>query len=65
MTLGAASLAGAAFAADAPKPAPGAAKKVWICPPCGCDSDGKDFDAQGACPSCGMLLMGKPPAPPK
>lgn len=45
----------------------------WVCPPCGCESDGKDFDAPGACPSCGMPLVPKAagpktkdsPAPPK
>ena len=39
----------------------------WICPPCGCASDGKDFDAPGACPSegCGMLLIPKPATPPQ
>ena len=39
----------------------------WICPPCGCDSDGKVFDAAGDCPSpgCGMVLIPKPAdAPP-
>jgi hypothetical protein len=31
----------------------------WICPPCGCAADGKDFDAPGACPECGMPLVPK------
>lgn len=38
----------------------------WICPPCGCASDGKVFDAAGVCPSpgCGMELIPEPaPAP--
>ncbi len=29
---------------------------VYICQPCGCPDDGKDFDAPGACPSCRMPL---------
>lgn len=40
----------------------------WICPPCGCDQDGKVFDAPGFCPAvgCGMELIPKPPdAPPQ
>ena len=34
----------------------------YICPPCGCDQDGKEFDAPGACPAdgCGMVLIPKP-----
>jgi hypothetical protein len=32
----------------------------WMCPPCGCPSDGKTFDAPGACPSCSMPLIRKP-----
>ena len=48
--------------AQTPAPSPG---QKWICPPCGCASDGKDFDAAGECPSCGMLLIVKPaPAAP-
>lgn len=31
----------------------------WVCPPCGCAADGKDFDAPGACPECGMPLVPK------
>jgi Heavy metal binding domain len=34
----------------------------WVCPPCGCPSDGKEFDAPGSCPSCGMTLIQKPVA---
>jgi len=54
--------AGLAVAAEAP----GGAK--FTCPPCGCESDGKMFDAAGACPSCGMALIAlapdpKPPSP--
>jgi hypothetical protein len=47
-----------AFAAEAP-----AGK--FVCPPCGCDSDGKSFDAAGACPSCGMGLIPAPAPEPK
>ena len=55
---------GVAHAADAPK-------AKWVCPPCGCGADDKEFDAPGACPECGMLLIRmeapKPgaPTPPK
>jgi len=52
---------GVAHAADAPK-------GKWVCPPCGCAADGKEFDAPGACPECGMPLIQKeapkPDAPP-
>ncbi len=44
---------GAARAADAPK-------GKWVCPPCGCAADGKEFDAPGTCPECGMELIPKP-----
>ena len=55
--------AGWAFAQPAPTTSP---TGKWICPPCGCSADGKDFDAAGACPACGMPLIPKaapPPAP--
>lgn len=29
----------------------------YRCPPCGCAMDGKDFDAPGICPACGMTLV--------
>ena len=35
----------------------------WVCPPCGCAADGKEFDAPGACPECGMPLVAKPAEP--
>ena len=44
-----------------------AAKKVeYVCPPCGCDQDGKVFDKPGFCPAvgCGMELIPKPADPP-
>jgi hypothetical protein len=58
-----------ARAADAPPVSPKGAK--WVCPPCGCAADGKEFDAPGTCPECGMELIPKParkadaPPPPK
>jgi rubrerythrin len=44
-----------AVAADDAAPA-----KQWICPPCGCDADGKVFSAPGRCPACDMELIEKP-----
>jgi DNA-directed RNA polymerase subunit RPC12/RpoP len=35
----------------------------YVCPPCGCSADGKEFDAPGDCPACGMPLIPKPPPP--
>ena len=32
-------------------------RPIYICPPCGCASDGKTFDQPGTCPSCGMGLV--------
>ena len=52
---GAAGMAGAALAADTP------AKKVYVCPPCGCAADGKEFAQPGACPECGNPLEGFEP----
>jgi hypothetical protein len=59
--LGAIGLGGAALAAE---PEPAKTAKVFICPPCGCDNDGKDFPAAGPCTACGMPLIEKPPAKP-
>jgi hypothetical protein len=57
---GAAGLAGAAMAAETPP------KKVYVCPPCGCAADGKEFPEPGNCPECGMpLVEKKPEAAPK
>jgi hypothetical protein len=50
-----------AFAADSPASPSG----KYVCPPCGCSADGKDFDAPGACPACGMPLVPKPADAPK
>jgi hypothetical protein len=47
-----------AYAAESPS-------GKYVCPPCGCSADGKDFDAPGACPACGMPLIPKPADPPK
>ena len=54
---------GAANAADTPAPG-----TKYVCPPCGCAADGKEFDKPGACPECGMPLVPKTadkPAAPK
>jgi hypothetical protein len=32
----------------------------YVCPPCGCSADGKEFDKPGDCPACGMPLAPKP-----
>lgn len=53
----AAGIAGAAMAEEVAKP------KVYVCPPCGCAADGKEFPAPGACPECGMPLIEKTAAP--
>jgi len=37
--------------------APGAAAKVYICPPCGLPCDKLTFDKPGNCPTCGMTLI--------
>lgn len=57
-----------AFAQPAPgqpsdNPSPG---QKYICPPCGCSQDDKEFDKPGVCPdpSCGMQLIPKPQAAP-
>lgn len=31
--------------------------KKYVCPPCGCGSDGKEFDKPGTCLSCEMELV--------
>lgn len=33
--------------------------KTYVCPPCGCESDGKTFERPGTCPSCEMELVEK------
>ena len=51
--------AGAALA-QTPTAKPG---QKWICPPCGCSADDKEFDAPGQCPACGYALIPKPDKP--
>jgi hypothetical protein len=53
--------------AFAQTPAPQSPTGQYICPPCGCDEDGKVFDKPGTCPAagCGMTLIPKPADPPK
>jgi hypothetical protein len=46
--------------AFAQAPAPG---HKYVCPPCGCSADDKEFDAPGVCPACGMELVPKPAKP--
>jgi hypothetical protein len=43
--------------AQTPAPPPPGTK--FVCPPCGCSADDKEFDAPGACPACGMPLIPK------
>ncbi len=45
-----------AASAQTPPAKPG---QKYVCPPCGCAADGKEFDAPGACPECGMPLVAK------
>src|SRR5262249_21200660 len=58
-----------AFAHEAPQQTPDAkngnkAAKKYVCPPCNCGEDEKEYDAPGACPACGMPLVEKAqPAP--
>jgi len=59
LTVGAVSIGGVALAQE---PAP---KKIYVCPPCGCAADGKEFAEPGNCPECGMPLVEKKPEPAK
>ncbi len=34
-------------------------KKQYVCPPCGCSEDGKQFEQAGTCSACGMTLIEK------
>jgi hypothetical protein len=59
LSMGVAGLAGTALAQA---PADG---KKYVCPPCGCDMDGKPVAGPGVCAAagCGMpLIEYKPPA---
>jgi hypothetical protein len=58
VTVGAVCIGGAALAAETPPK-----KKVYVCPPCGCAADGKEFAEPGTCPECGMPLVEKTPEP--
>jgi DNA-directed RNA polymerase subunit RPC12/RpoP len=59
--FGVACACAAVGAASAQTPAPPAKPgQKYVCPPCGCAADGKEFDAPGACPECGMPLVPKP-----
>lgn len=62
----------AAVGAASAQTTPAKPGQKYVCPPCGCAADGKEFDAPGACPECGMPLIAKAadpkaaaPAPPK
>lgn len=37
-------------------------KKLYVCPPCGCNHDGEVHNEPGTCPSCNMALVEKTPA---
>ena len=50
--LGVACACAGAGVAFAQVPAPG---QKYVCPPCGCSADDKEFDAPGVCPACGQL----------
>ena len=39
--------------------APDKAATAYVCPDCGCASDGQTFDKPGNCPGCGMKLVEK------
>lgn len=55
----------AGLVAPAQAQTPDATKKQYICPPCGCDMDGKPVADPGACSACGMPLVEyKAPAAP-
>jgi len=63
-------LGAACACAAAPTAFAQAADARYVCPPCGCSQDGKEFDKPGICPdpACGMQLVAKPketpPTPP-
>lgn len=60
--LGAGAVVGLSVIGLASAQTPDTNGKRWICPPCGCGQDGKEFDAAGACSDCGMPLIEKPAA---
>ena len=57
--FGVACACAAVGAASAQTAAPKPGQK-YVCPPCGCAADAKEFDAPGVCPECGMPLVPKP-----
>ena len=59
VTVGAVGIGGAALAAETQP------RKVYVCPPCGCAADGKEFPEPGTCPECGMPLVEKSAEPAK
>jgi len=63
--FGVACACAAGLAAAQPASPPTSPSGKWVCPPCGCAADGKDFDAPGACPECGMPLVAKAAEKPK
>jgi uncharacterized protein (TIGR01244 family) len=36
-----------------------AARKQYVCPPCGCGQDDKVYEQPGSCPACNMALIDK------
>ncbi len=34
-------------------------QEAYVCPPCNCSEDGKEFDEGGNCSACGMVLVSK------
>lgn len=67
MAVGAGAILGVSLMGLASAQTPDASGKKWVCPPCGCGQDHKEFDAAGLCPVCGMPLVEKVaggPSPP-
>jgi len=44
-----------------PARAQSALGETYVCPPCGCDADGREFAGPGTCPACGMSLQPQDP----
>lgn len=59
LAAGALGSAGASAQQPQPVPPPAEPRKVWVCPPCGCDAHHLEFDKPGTCPACGMPLVEK------
>ncbi|RYG30392.1 MAG: hypothetical protein EON93_14920 [Burkholderiales bacterium] len=62
--LGASAIIGVSLLGFASAQTPDPTGKKWVCPPCGCGQDGKEFDAEGPCPACGMPMIEKTAAKP-